>query len=119
PKLPQEEEDVAGNAKTPTLREMFEKHRENPSCRSCHVLMDPFGFALEPFDAIGRYRTTDGGSPINSADVMYDGTQVDGPADVREFLLKYSDRFVTNLAEKLMTYALGRGVEYYDMPVVR
>jgi hypothetical protein len=83
------------------------------------MLMDPFGFALEPFDAIGRFRTMDGSNSIDASDVMYDGTPVDGPADVREFLLKYSDQFLHNLAEKLLTYALGRGVEYYDMPVVR
>jgi hypothetical protein len=81
--------------------------------------MDPFGFAMEPFDAIGRKRATDNGKPINPSDVMYDGTPVEGPSDVREFLVKYSDQFMTNLTEKLLTYALGRGVTYYDMPVVR
>src|SRR5690606_41402229 len=92
---------------------------ENPACLSCHSLMDPFGFAMEPFDAIGRKRTTDNGKPINSADVMYDGTPVEGPADIRAFLVKYSDQFLTNLAEKLLTYALGRGVTSQELPDVR
>src|SRR5690606_492848 len=92
---------------------------ENPACLSCHSLMDPFGFAMEPFDAIGRLRATDNGRPIDAADVMYDGTHVEGPADIRAFLVKYSDQFLTNLAEKLLTYALGRGVTYQDMPIVR
>jgi len=119
PQLEASEEELLGSGATPTLREMLEKHRENPACLSCHSLMDPFGFALEPFDAIGRMRTTDNGKPIDSADVMYDGTRVEGPAGVRAFVLKYSDQFVTNLAEKLVTYAIGRGVTYRDMPIVR
>ena len=119
PELEASEEEMLGSGATPTLREMLERHRENPACLSCHSLMDPFGFAMEPFDAIGRKRTTDNGKPINSADVMYDGTHVEGPADIRAFLVKYSDQFLTNLAEKLLTYALGRGVTYQDMPIVR
>ncbi|MBN1238828.1 MAG: DUF1592 domain-containing protein [Gammaproteobacteria bacterium] len=111
--------DAAGNERPPSMREQLEQHRDNPACLGCHMLMDPFGFALEPFDAIGRYRTNDSGNPIDASDVMYDGTPVEGPADVRRFVLKYSDQFLHNLAEKLLTYALGRGVEYYDMPVVR
>jgi hypothetical protein len=81
--------------------------------------MDPIGFALEPFDAIGRWRTEDAGQPIDSHDVMYDGTTVDGPAGIRTFLLKYQDQYVRNVAQNLLTYALGRGVEYDDMPTVR
>jgi hypothetical protein len=119
PELEASEEDLAGNAEQPTLREMLERHRDNPACMSCHALMDPFGFAMEPFDAIGRKRATDNGKPINASDVMYDGTPVEGPSDVREFLVTYSEQFITNLTEKLLTYALGRGVTYYDMPVVR
>ena len=118
PELEADEEQLAG-AGTPTLREMLEWHRDNPACLSCHALMDPFGFAMEPFDAIGRLRTTENGRPINATDVMYDGTLVEGPGDIRDFLVKYSDQFVTNLAEKLLTYALGRGVTYQDMPIVR
>lgn len=118
PELEADEEQLAG-AGAPTLREMLERHRDNPACLSCHALMDPFGFAMEPFDAIGRLRTTDNGRPINAADVMYDGTSVQGPGDIRDFLVKYSDQFLTNLAEKLLTYALGRGVTHQDMPIVR
>ena len=111
--------DAAGNTRQPTIREQYEQHRQNPACQGCHKLMDPFGFALEAFDATGRLRTTDNGNPIDATDVMYDGTPVSGPADVRTFLLKYSDQFVRNVTEKLLTYATGRGVEYFDMPVVR
>ena len=81
--------------------------------------MDPFGFALEPFDAVGHYRTLDGTSPINDSVTMYDGTDLKGPTQLRNWVIKYKERYVTNLTEKLMTYALGRGVEYYDMPAVR
>lgn len=119
PPLEAKAADAAGNTRQPTIREQYEEHRANPACQGCHKLMDPFGFALEPFDATGRLRTTDNGNPIDSTSVMYDGTPVSGPAGIREFLLKYSDQFVRNVTEKMLTYALGRGVEYYDMPVVR
>jgi hypothetical protein len=119
PPLAAPADDVAGNVREPTIREQYEAHRKNPACRSCHQLMDPFGFALENFDATGKWREQDEGRPINTSDVMYDGTRVDGPVAVREFLLSYSPQFVRNVAEKLLTYALGRGVEYSDMPVVR
>lgn len=81
--------------------------------------MDPIGFALEPFDAIGQWREEDGGHPIDTTAVMYDGTRIDGPADLRAFLAAYPERFVANLTEKLFTYGLGRGVEHYDLPYVR
>lgn len=119
PDLEVQEVDAAGNTALPSMREQMESHRDNPACSGCHLLMDPIGFALESFDAIGRWRTMDGTTPIDPSAVMYDGTQISGAADLREFLLKYSDQFVRTAAEKLLTYALGRGVEYYDMPVVR
>lgn len=119
PELEPAEADAAGNAHQPSLREQMEVHRENPACSGCHNLMDPIGFALEPFDATGRYRTEDAGNPINASGVLYDGTVIDGPADLRDFLLKYEEQYVRTVTEKLLTYALGRGVEYYDMPVVR
>jgi hypothetical protein len=119
PELEAQAKDAAGNTRQPSMREQLEVHRENPACQGCHNLMDPFGFALETFDATGRFRTLDNGNPIDSASVMYDGTPVHGPADVREFLVKHSDQFVRNVTEKMLTYATGRGVEYYDMPVVR
>jgi len=112
-------EDLAAENVIPTKRDLQLRHRDNPACMSCHTLIDPFGFALEPFDAIGRYRTLENGRPINAADVMYDGTEVDGPAALREFMLKHSEQFVRNLAEKLLTYAVGRGMTYRDMPMVR
>jgi hypothetical protein len=119
PDLEAQPADAAGNTRQPTMREQMEKHRANPACSGCHNLMDPFGFALEPFDATGRWRTEDGGNPIVAESVMYDGARVSGPSDLREWLLSYDDQFVRNVAEKMLIYALGRGVEYYDMPVVR
>jgi hypothetical protein len=119
PDLEPQKVDAAGNARIPTMREQMEKHRANPACVGCHQLMDPIGFALEPFDAIGRARAADGDTVIDASSVMYDGTPINGPADLRKFLLRYEEQFVRNVTEKLLTYALGRGVEYYDMPVVR
>jgi hypothetical protein len=81
--------------------------------------MDPLGFALENFDALGRYRTHDGSTPIDPSGVMPDGTKLDGPASLRRALLANRDQFVEVVAEKLLTYALGRGVEYYDRPALR
>jgi hypothetical protein len=119
PDLEEKEDDATGNTAQPSMRAQMEAHRENPACIGCHQLMDPIGFALESFDAIGRWRTVDGSTAIDPSSVMYDGTPIDGAADLRNFLLKYSDQFVRTTTEKLLTYALGRGVEYYDMPVVR
>jgi hypothetical protein len=119
PALPVKKEDVAGNTHIPTMREQMEEHRRNPACAGCHKMMDPIGFALEPFDAIGRLRSQDRGSPIDARGQMYDGTTVDGPAGVRTFLLKHQDQYLRNVTENLMTYALGRGMEYADMPEVR
>ena len=119
PELPPATHDVAGNATEPSMREKMEQHRANPVCAACHTLMDPIGFSLENFDAIGRWRADDQGLPIDASDVLYDGSAVDGPAGLRQFLLRYSDQFVRTVTEKLLTYALGRGVEYHDMPVVR
>jgi hypothetical protein len=104
-----------------TVRERLEAHRENPTCNACHGVMDPLGFALENFDAIGKWRTKDrdANEPIDSSGQLADGTVVDGPVDLRNALLEQPDQIVQTLTEKLMTYALGRGVEYYDMPAVR
>jgi hypothetical protein len=119
PELEADDEDSAGVAHQQTIRERMGQHLTNPACVPCHQLMDPIGFALENFDAIGRWRTEEHGQPIDVADVMYDGTPVHGIADVRAFLLQYSDQFARVAAEKLLTYALGRGVEHFDMPIVR
>ena len=102
-----------------SLRQQMETHRTNPACASCHRIMDPIGFALENFDATGRWRTEDGGVAINTSDKLVDGSPVNGPATLRQELLRYSPQYVRNVTEKLMIYALGRGVEHQDMPLVR
>jgi hypothetical protein len=115
-------EDSTGDNKLMTLREQMTLHRKNEPCASCHKLMDPIGFALENFDADGSWRTKQGGQggiPIDAAATLWDGTQVNGPAQLRQALMKYSPQFVRTITEKLMTFALGRGVEYEDMPVIR
>ena len=103
-----------------SVRERLEAHRENPACAGCHRVMDPLGFALENFDAIGRWRTvTEAGTPVDAAGELVDGTPVDGPESLAAALLKRPDNFVTTVTEKLLTYGLGRGAEYYDAPAVR
>jgi hypothetical protein len=97
----------------------MEKHRENPVCASCHKVMDPIGLALENFDAIGRWRELDGESPIDASGVLTDGTRVSGAVDLRQALLQRPEVLVGTMTEKLMTYALGRGLEAYDLPAVR
>lgn len=119
PQLKPKAPDAAGNSRPPTMREMMEQHRANPVCASCHKMMDPIGFALETFDAIGRWRTEDSGTPIDTRSRLYDGGMVDGPAGVRAFLLRHEPQYLRNVVENLMTYALGRGIEYNDMPTVR
>jgi hypothetical protein len=105
--------------KTPTMRERMEEHRVNPACASCHRMMDPLGFALENFDAIGLWRTRDNGSPIDSSGILPDGEKFQGPSELRQLLLSKRERFVATVVEKLLTYALGRELDYYDAPVVR
>ena len=103
-----------------SVRERLEVHRENPACAGCHRVMDPLGFALENFDAIGRWRTvTEAGTPVDAAGELVDGTPVDGPESLAAALLKRPENFVTTVTEKLLTYGLGRGAEYYDAPAVR
>jgi hypothetical protein len=97
----------------------MESHRANPVCASCHRIMDPLGLALENFDAVGNWRTIDAGTAIDPSATLADGTKVDGPASLRAALVGRSDLFVAMLSEKLLTYALGRGLDYYDMPAVR
>ncbi|MEE2638071.1 MAG: DUF1592 domain-containing protein [Acidobacteriota bacterium] len=103
-----------------SVRERLEVHRANPACAACHRVMDPLGFALENFDAIGRWRdTSEAGTPIDAGGELADGTPVDGPGSLAAALLKRPDSFVTTVTEKLLTYGLGRGVEYFDAPAVR
>jgi hypothetical protein len=102
-----------------TVRERLEKHRANPTCAACHQIMDPIGFSLENFDLDGRWRITEGNSPINASGKLVDGTPLNGVEDLRAALLSRSDAFVTSFTEKLLTYALGRRLEYYDEPSVR
>ena len=119
PDVPSLEETTTAG-KTLSMREAMEQHRTNPVCASCHRLMDPPGFALEQFDAVGRYRTrSESNTEIDASGVLPDGTAFDGAAGLREALLRRPGLFVTTLTEKLLTYALGRGVEYYDAPAIR
>jgi len=122
PNVPPLEDSAGGSGKILTLREQMTIHRKNEPCASCHKLMDPIGFALENFDADAKWRTKqggDGGTPIDTSVELYDGQKVNGPVELRQALLRYSPQFVRMFTEKMMTYALGRGVEYYDMPVIR
>ena len=105
--------------KARAMRERMEEHRRNPACAGCHRLMDPIGLALENFDGIGRWRTTDNGAPIDPAAQLADGTNVTGPATLRGAILRRPDMFARNMTEMLLTYALGHGVEHHDMPFVR
>ncbi len=109
------------DTKAMTMRQRMEEHRANPACAACHKVMDPLGFALENFDGLGRWRdkNTYSDTPIDSSGVLPDGTSFDGPVGLREVLLGKKDLFVETLTEKLLTYALGRGVEHYDLPVIR
>ncbi len=102
-----------------TVRQMLEMHRANPACAGCHARMDPLGLSLENFDAIGRWRSTDAGHAIDASGVLLDGTKVDGPRELRQALMAQKTQFVKTVTDKLLTYALGRGLEYYDAPTVR
>ena len=111
------DEDKAG--KGATVREMLERHRTNPACASCHARMDPIGFALENFDAIGQWRAADGEAPVNATGVLLDGTTVSGPAALRQALTAQREQFVRTVTGKLLTYAVGREMGYADAPAIR
>jgi hypothetical protein len=122
PNVPALEDTKGESGKVLTLREQMTMHRANPACASCHKIMDPIGFALEPFDADASFRTKqggNGGSPIDARVKLFDGQEIDGPSGLRQALLRYSPQFVRMFIEKTMTYALGRGLEYTDQPTVR
>ena len=128
-----EETDAVATGKVLTVRERMEMHRSNPVCASCHKLIDPLGLALENFDVTGRWRTWDktfaldsggfrihsAGIPIDSTTVLHDGTPMDGPASLRNAILGYSEIFIDGLTRKLLSFAIGRRIEYFDMPAVR
>lgn len=134
PAVPKLEETAAvAEGKTLSVRERMEAHRANPSCNSCHQMIDPIGLSLENFDVTGRWRDRDTtfayneegsrihtkGLPIETRSKLYDGTPLDGPASLREAIVSHSDAFIQNLSEKLLAYAVGRRIEYYDMPAIR
>jgi hypothetical protein len=122
PNVPALEDASAGSKKVLTLREQMTLHRATPTCAGCHKIMDPIGFALDNFDADGKWRAKqggEGGTPIDAAVELYDGQKVNGPVGLRQALMRYSPQFVAMMVEKMMTYGLGRGVEYTDMPTIR
>jgi Protein of unknown function (DUF1592)/Protein of unknown function (DUF1588)/Protein of unknown function (DUF1587)/Protein of unknown function (DUF1595)/Protein of unknown function (DUF1585) len=110
---------ATGNGRTLSVRERMEEHRSNPTCNSCHRVIDPLGLALENYDPTGAWRIKDNEVAVDPVGVMYDGAKIDGPPSLRAAILKYRDVFVTSFTERLMTYALGRRMEFYDMPTVR
>jgi hypothetical protein len=111
---------AAPHGKRLTMRDQMQEHRANPTCAACHARMDPIGFALENYDATGQWRDEDAGDPIDASGRLPDGTAFNGPAELSNLLLtKYRGDFVRTATEKLLTYALGRGVEYFDAPTIR
>jgi len=101
------------------MREQMAEHRSNPACANCHKIMDSLGFALENFDAVGAWRSEEADAPIDASGELADGSHVNGVVELRAALLKNPELFVGTMTEKLLTYALGRGVDYRDMPAVR
>jgi hypothetical protein len=120
PNVPQLKSDSqTGPVKIVSMREQMEQHRASAACASCHKMMDPLGFAMENFDAIGRYRTMDGPNKLDFTGQLVDGSKFDGTVELRNQLMRYSPRFVEALTERLLVYALGRGIDYRDIPVCR
>ena len=112
-------DDVKMAKRNASVRERLAEHRKNPTCAGCHRLTDPVGFALENYDAVGRWRTLDGGEPIDASGTLYDGTDFRGVAGLQKAILNHPELFVTTLSEKLLTFAIGRGVGHYDAPAMR
>ena len=119
PNVPALKENGEGGEPPSTVRERMEAHRRNPACASCHVRMDPMGFSLENFSAIGKWRSTEVGAPVDASGVFPDGSKFSTPSEFRTILMTHREEFVQTLTTKLTTYALGRGVEFYDMPTIR
>jgi hypothetical protein len=118
PNVPDLKDDAQSQATS--MRARMEQHRKNPICASCHSMLDPLGFALENFDGVGQWRDADGGAPVDASGKLPDGTKFNGPEEFRAALMSDAkEAYVTTLTEKLLTYALGRGTEYFDMPAVR
>jgi hypothetical protein len=112
--------DRGENGRPASVRERLEEHRKNPGCAGCHAPMDPLGFALENFDAIGRWRTkSEAGTPIDASAALLGDPPFEGPEGLRALLLGRRDQFVGTVIEKLLAYAVGRGLDYYDFPTVR
>ena len=111
--------DTGDGNKIQTVRERMEEHRANPVCAACHKMMDPIGFSLENFDAIGAWRSKDNGFPVDASGQMFDGTKLDGPVSLRNAILNHSDAFLGTFSENLLAYGLGRVLDTYDMPAVR
>jgi hypothetical protein len=119
PPLPPRATDARGSVKEPTMRDKMLEHRVRADCVQCHRMMDPIGFALENFDAVGLWRSHDEGSDIDASAQVFDGSMVNGPVELQQWVNRYSGQFVRVGVEKMLTYALGRGLEYQDMPLVR
>jgi len=120
PALVERKQDTTGNTRPPTMREALQAHRVNPTCSSCHQIFEPMGLALENFDAVGVWRTLDEGQPIDASGILPDGSKVNGVVDLRKSLRsRYPDQFAQVVAERLLTYAVGRGTEFQDMPLIR
>jgi hypothetical protein len=117
PDVPEIKEEE-GHVATGTFRQRLEQHRADPACANCHARMDPIGFAFEKFDAVGAFREKDGGFAIDTAATLPDGRQIGGVEDLRAVLKDRKEQVARALAERLMTYALGRGIEYYDKPAI-
>lgn len=119
PDVPALKENTGSASKNLSIRERMAEHRKNPACSGCHQLMDPVGFALENYDAVGRWREVSDGSPIDVAGSLPDGSKFEGASGLQEALLRHPENFATTFSEKLLTYGLGRGAEYYDAPAIR
>jgi hypothetical protein len=111
--------EVGLNDKPQSVRERLEEHRKNPACSSCHSMMDPIGFALENFDAVGLWRTNDNGFRVDASGKLFDGTKLDGPVTLRQAILNHGDAFVGAFTESLLAYGIGRVIDHRDMPFVR
>jgi hypothetical protein len=110
---------VTDDGRPLSMRAQMERHRESPACSVCHVRMDPLGFSLENFDAIGRWRTQSGGLAVDAASVFPDGTPINGVAGLRAFIVQHQESYVHTFVTKMLTYALGRHVDYRDQAVIR